>query len=174
MEKNNLKLDAKKVEGLTQSLLKARKNNLKQAQDVAHRLELVREFKEVEYINDSKATDIEAVFYSLTSMVKPVVWIMEVNNPNKDFSSIKNLVRQKVKAIICVGDNKETVIDQLLDEIKLFVSAVSIEEAVNFANIYSTVGEVVLFSPSSPTDQKNGDYKLRGENFKNAVIQLNQ
>jgi UDP-N-acetylmuramoylalanine--D-glutamate ligase len=174
MEKNNLKLHAKKVENTTHSLLKARKNNLKQTQDVAHSLELVREFKEVEYINDSKATDIESVFYSLTSMDKPVVWIMEVNSSSKDFSPIKNLVKQKVKSIICIGDNKEIVIDQLLDEIKLFVSAVSIEEAVNFANIYSTVGDVVLFSPGLPTDHRNGDYKLRGENFKNAVNQLNQ
>jgi UDP-N-acetylmuramoylalanine--D-glutamate ligase len=172
MEKSNVKLSEKKSEKLSNPLLSARKSNLAQVLDNAHRLELVREFNNVEYVNDSKATDIEAVFYSLTSMKKPLVWIMEVNNENEDFSVIKNLVKQKVKAIICIGKNREIVINQLIDEIKLFVSAIDIAEAVKAAQIYSTVGDTILFSPGSANIIQNQNYKTRGDSFKNEVNQL--
>lgn len=172
MEKYNEELNVKKANGNSNPLISARKINLKQVLDKTHDLEFVREFNQVDYINDSKATSLESVFNSLSAIQKPVVWIMEANSETIDFTIIKNLVKQKVKAIICIGENKEIVIEHLLDEIKLFVTAADLSEAVNHAAIYSTVGDVVLFSPGTSANSLENNFKTRGENFKTSVNQL--
>ncbi|MCB0520399.1 MAG: UDP-N-acetylmuramoyl-L-alanine--D-glutamate ligase, partial [Saprospiraceae bacterium] len=137
-----------------------------------HRLEQVAIVNGVDYINDSKATNVDSVFYALQAMEKPVIWIAGGTDKGNDYGPIENLVRQKVKALICLGiDNSklQSVFSPILKNIEEVKSA---KEAVDRATIYAENGDVVLLSPACASFDLFKNYEDRGEQFKKSVFEM--
>lgn len=137
-----------------------------------HRLEFVAEINGVEYINDSKATNVDSVFYALQAMEKPVVWIAGGTDKGNDYSPIEDLVRQKVKALICLGVDNEKLMGVFSPILKNIEEARSAKEAVERATIYAESGDVVLLSPACASFDLFKNYMDRGEQFKAAVLSM--
>jgi UDP-N-acetylmuramoylalanine--D-glutamate ligase len=138
-----------------------------------HRLEFVAEINGVEYINDSKATNVDSVFYALQAMEKPVVWIAGGTDKGNDYSPIEDLVRQKVKALICLGVDNKKLMGVFSPILKNIEEARSAKEAVERATIYAESGDVVLLSPACASFDLFKNYEDRGNQFKAAVHDLN-
>ena len=134
-----------------------------------HRLEKVAIKNDITYINDSKATNIDAVWYALDAMTEPVVWIVGGTDKGNDYSSLMDLVENKVKAIICMGIDNSKIHEAFSTQIKIIEDTQSAEEAVNVATKYAKSGDVVLLSPACASFDLFKNYKDRGEQFKEAV-----
>lgn len=137
-----------------------------------HRLEFVAEINGVEYINDSKATNVDSVFYALQAMEKPVVWIAGGTDKGNDYSPIEDLVRQKVKALICLGVDNQKLLGVFSPVLKNIEEARSAKEAVERASIYAESGDVVLLSPACASFDLFKNYEDRGNQFKKEVMNL--
>jgi UDP-N-acetylmuramoylalanine--D-glutamate ligase len=162
--------------GIAGSVLKIRKEIIRESlmdfQGVEHRLESVLKVHGIEFINDSKATNVNSTWYALESMHSPVVWIAGGVDKGNDYESLKELVRDKVKVLICLGkDNKKlhTAFEGLVDEI---VDTDNIREAVKKAYHFGTNGDVVLLSPCCASFDLFENYEQRGRFFKEAVREL--
>jgi UDP-N-acetylmuramoylalanine--D-glutamate ligase len=164
------KLSREKIERLTDRLLSERENNLKRVLEIDHRLETVCEQDGVEYINDSKATDVSATLYSLQCLEKPVIWIMSCTDRYSDLSRLKSMVEQKVKAMIYVGAQDDELVEEFIDSASLIVRADSLEEALIEAARLGLEGDAVLFSPASPSGDLYDSYKQRGEAFSTILL----
>lgn len=140
--------------------------------NVAHRLERVRELNEVVFYNDSKATNIEAVFYGLQAMDKPIVWIVGGQDKGNDYSILLPLVKEKVKTIICMGiDNSK--IRSAFQHLNIpMLETGSATEAVKVAYEQASKGQVVLLSPACASFDLFKNYEDRGDQFKAAVLAL--
>jgi UDP-N-acetylmuramoylalanine--D-glutamate ligase len=152
-----------------------RKNKIREAvqtfQSLEHRMESVATVRGVEFINDSKATNVNSTWYALESMTKPTVLILGGIDKGNDYSLIKELVQEKVKAIVCMGtDNKK--IHEAFDGIIKVVDTASAENAVRTSFELSTVGDVVLLSPACASFDLFKNYEDRGTQFKQAVKSL--
>lgn len=171
--KNNL-TDALnlKQQSSSEELINARKTSLGEFGGIEHRLEMVKQIDGVDFINDSKATDVNSTWYSLEYMTKPVIWIVGISDVDTDYSIFSELVEDKVKAIICLGENKEEVLNPVLDKVGCFAEANSIKEAAEIAQAFSTKGDVVLFSPACSSFHLFQNYKDRGQQFRKAVNEL--
>jgi len=137
-----------------------------------HRLEKVAAVNGVEYINDSKATNVDAVFYALKTMENPVVWIAGGTDKGNDYSPIISLVEQKVVALICLGADNEKLLRVFSPILKNLEEAGSAKEAVNRAALYAKPGNVVLLSPACASFDLFKNYEDRGEQFKTAVYEM--
>ena len=137
-----------------------------------HRLESVATIAGVEYINDSKATNVDATFYALDAMDKPIIWIVGGQDKGNDYESLIPLVEEKVNAIICLGIDNSKIIESFSPYIKVIEETKSAEEAVAVATSYSEEGEVVLLSPACASFDLFDNYKQRGNLFKEAVEKL--
>jgi UDP-N-acetylmuramoylalanine--D-glutamate ligase len=135
-----------------------------------HRLEFVASVNGVDYINDSKATNVDSVFYALQAMQKPIVWIAGGTDKGNDYRPIEDLVRQKVKALICLGADNGKLMRVFSPMLKNIEEAKSAEEAVERASIYAENGDVVLLSPACASFDLFKHYMDRGEQFKAAVL----
>lgn len=148
------------------------RNGLATFQAVEHRLENVLSIKDVLYINDSKATNVDAAWYALECQKKPVVWIVGGTDKGNDYSSLIPLAKEKVKAMICMGvDNRKfhESFDKIVPEIHDVTSA---QDAVQLASRLSTAGDVVLLSPCCASFDLFKNYEDRGRQFKEAVRNL--
>lgn len=148
------------------------RNGLATFQAVEHRLEKVLSIKDVLYINDSKATNVDAAWYALECQKKPVVWIVGGTDKGNDYSSLIPLAKEKVKAMICMGvDNRKfhESFDKIVPEIHDVTSA---QDAVQLASRLSTAGDVVLLSPCCASFDLFKNYEDRGRQFKEAVRNL--
>ena len=158
------------------NLLQIRKETIRKSleyfQGVEHRLEKVLTINKVNYINDSKATNINATYYALESMNSPTVWIVGGVDKGNDYSELKNIVTKKVKAIICLGENNLKIIDFFENLVEYIFDVDSMEEAVNIAYKISKSGENVLLSPACASFDLFDDFEDRGRRFKNAVRKL--
>ena len=141
-------------------------------QAVEHRLENVLSIREVLYINDSKATNVDAAWYALECQTRPVIWIVGGTDKGNDYSTLVDLAREKVKAIICMGlDNAkihaafEGVVPQMHD-------VTSAQDAVKLADSLAVAGDVVLLSPCCASFDLFKNYEDRGRQFKEAVRNL--
>jgi UDP-N-acetylmuramoylalanine--D-glutamate ligase len=172
MELKNKLTEARLAKGLNEDLLKARRSSLNEFSGIEHRLELVTERAGVEYINDSKATDVNSTWYSLEFMEKPVVWIVGLSDIDTDYSIFSELVGDKVKAIICLGENKEGALNSLLANVDCFAEASSIKEATQIASSIAMDGDVVLFSPACSSFHLFQNYKDRGQQFSKTALEL--
>ena len=148
------------------------RNGLASFQAVEHRLEKVLSIREVLYINDSKATNVDAAWYALECQTRPVIWIVGGTDKGNDYSSLLELAREKVKAIICLGvDNAkihaafEGIVPQMCD-------VTSAADAVKTADSLATPGDVVLLSPCCASFDLFKNYEDRGRQFKEAVRNL--
>lgn len=140
---------------------------------VPHRLEPVRELDKVVYINDSKATNVDAVTYALDAMEKPVVWIAGGTDKGNDYSPLMELVQEKVTALICLGVDNTKLKAAFGDRIENIQEAKSAQEAVDLASKVAQPGQVVLLSPACASFDLFKNYIDRGDQFRAAVQQLN-
>ncbi len=150
------------------------RKSLKSFQPIEHRLEPVLSLKDVLYINDSKATNVDAAWYALECQTRPVVWIVGGKDKGNDYSILNEVVRKKVKAIVCLGiDNSK--IHAAYEGIvgtERMVDTASAEAAVRAAAEFAESGDVVLLSPCCASFDLFKSYEDRGEQFKNAVRHL--
>lgn len=137
-----------------------------------HRLEFIRELDGVEYINDSKATNVDSVLQALRAMTKPIVWIAGGQDKGNDYSELEALVRQKVKALICLGADNTKLVEYFSPFIKNIEETTTAEEAAQRAKIYAEKGDVVLLSPACASFDLFENFARRGELFKEAVLEL--
>jgi UDP-N-acetylmuramoylalanine--D-glutamate ligase len=137
-----------------------------------HRLEKVLRINGVQYINDSKAVNVNATFYSLETMDNPTVWIVGGIDKGNDYESLLPLVNEKVKAIICLGFDNHKVIETFSNVVDFMIETSSIEEAVKIAYKLSVEGDAVLLSPACSSYDMFENLEDRGKQFKYAVRQL--
>ena len=152
-----------------------RKNQIREAvqtfQSLEHRMESVAMVRGVEFINDSKATNVNSTWYALESMTKPTVLILGGVDKGNDYSLIKELVEEKVKAIVCMGlDNQK--IHAAFDGVVKVIDTASAQNAVQTAYELATVGDAVLLSPACASFDLFKNYEDRGKQFKEAVMSL--
>ena len=158
------------------ALLNIRKETIRQSlehfQSVEHRLEYVLKINNVTYINDSKATNVNSVYYALESMHSPTVWIAGGEDKGNDYNELLPLVNEKVKAIICLGLNNEKIIQTFGSVVDMLVETHSMSDAVQVAYRLAQRGDTVLLSPACASFDLFENYEDRGRQFKNAVRQL--
>ena len=139
---------------------------------VEHRLEQVYKIQNVQYINDSKATNVNATYYALDSMRAPTVWIVGGVDKGNDYSELFALVNEKVKAIVCLGIDNEKIIGAFKNTVDVLVETNSMEEAVKVAYKLADKGDNVLLSPACASFDLFANYEDRGRKFKEAVRSL--
>lgn len=160
---------AAKATGISDSVIR---NSLKSFSPIEHRLEPVLSLNDVMYINDSKATNIDAAWYALESQTSPIVWIVGGKDKGNDYSILDELVKTKVRAIVCMGvDNSK--IHAAFEKFGLpMVDTLSADEAVKASAKLAKPGDVVLLSPCCASFDLFKNYEDRGEKFKQAVRKL--
>ena len=146
--------------------------SLSNFQGVEHRLEKVLKIQNVQYINDSKATNVNATFFALDSMAVPTVWIVGGVDKGNDYSEIMSLVREKVKAIICLGVDNKKIIDAFGNVVDMMVEVDNMRDAVITAMHIAEKGDAVLLSPACASFDLFQNYEDRGNQFKAAVKNL--
>jgi UDP-N-acetylmuramoylalanine--D-glutamate ligase len=158
------------------SLLKVRKDLIRESledfEGAEHRLESVLKINGVEYINDSKATNVNATFYALESMQTPTVWIVGGVDKGNDYLELMPLVREKVKAIVCLGLDNKKIVQTFSNVVDLIVETAGAEEATKVAYKIAEKGDTVLLSPACASFDLFENYEDRGNQFKQAVREL--
>lgn len=147
------------------------RDSLMQFSGVEHRLEFVRSLNSINYVNDSKATNINAAWYALSSYSSPIVWIAGGLGDNNDYTSLKELIASNVRSIIAIGEDKEKIFDMYCSKIRC-VKANSLEDAVSLASKEAKSGDTILFSPACKSFDMFANYEHRGLVFKKAVMSL--
>jgi len=158
------------------TLLKIRKATIRESlesfQGVEHRLEKVLKINNVIYINDSKATNVNATFYALDSLKTPTVWIVGGVDKGNDYSELLPLVNEKVKAIVCLGLDNEKIKAQFSNVVDILVETAGMQEAVKVAYKLADRNDTVLLSPACASFDLFANYEDRGRQFKEAVRHL--
>ena len=158
------------------NLLKIRKDTIRKSLEhfhgVEHRLENVLTINKVKYINDSKATNVNATYYALESMESPTVWIVGGVDKGNDYSELTKVVGKRVKAIICLGLNNMKIMSHFENMVEYVIETKSMQDAVNAAYKVSSSGDSVLLSPACASFDLFDDYEDRGRQFKSAVRKL--
>lgn len=137
-----------------------------------HRLEFVAKIGDVTFINDSKATNVNSTWYALDSYQTDIVLIMGGVDKGNNYNEIRELVKQKVKAIVCLGKNTRAIHDAFEDIVEVIVNTTTAQDAVEVANHLATRGDTVLLSPACASFDLFSSYEDRGNQFKQAVMQL--
>lgn len=145
---------------------------LKTFKNAEHRLELVQNHEEVDYINDSKATNLDSVKYALDAFDTPIVWIAGGIDKGNDYSLVQALVQEKVKALICLGKDNTKLITSFENIVPVVKSTDDLIKAVRWAKEMSAPGDTVLFSPACSSFDLFKNYEDRGNKFKEAVLAL--
>lgn len=157
-------------------LLNIRKQTIRESltnfQGAEHRLEKVLKIQGVQYINDSKATNVNSVFYALDSMTTPTVWIVGGVDKGNDYDELMPLVREKVKAIVCLGVDNTKIINAFNNVVDVMVETTSMSEAVQLAQRLAEKGDSVLLSPACASFDLFENYEDRGQQFKQAIFNL--
>jgi len=159
--------------GIAGNVLKIRNEVIREAlmdfQGVEHRLETVTKVHGINFINDSKATNVNSTWYALESMKGKTVWIVGGVDKGNDYSELHNLVENKVKAIVCLGMDNEKVMKAFSGKVESIVESQSMEEAVRAAYYLARDGETVLLSPACASFDLFESFEDRGHQFKVAV-----
>lgn len=148
------------------------KDSLTNFEGVEHRLENVQKVNGVQFINDSKATNVNATFYALEYLKEPVVWIVGGVDKGNDYEDLLPLVREKVKAIVCLGLDNEKLKSVFFNVVDMMIETAGAEEAVKVAYKLSQRGDTVLLSPACASFDLFENYQDRGRQFKDAVRNL--
>ncbi|MDT0539382.1 UDP-N-acetylmuramoyl-L-alanine--D-glutamate ligase [Croceitalea sp. P059] len=141
-------------------------------QGAPHRLEKVLKINHVEYVNDSKATNVNATYYALDGIKKPIVWIVGGVDKGNDYSELMSMVREKVKGIICLGMDNTKLIETFGNVVEPLVETFSMEEAIKVAYKIAERGDTVLLSPACASFDLFENYEDRGNQFKAAIKKL--
>jgi UDP-N-acetylmuramoylalanine--D-glutamate ligase len=164
---------AASVAGATMDI---RKEKIREAvetfENLEHRMEMVATVRGVEFINDSKATNVNSTWFALESMTKPTVLILGGIDKGNDYALLEDLVKEKVKAIVCMGVDNSKIHAAFDSKVSTIVDSASAEEAVDYAYRLATVGDVVLLSPACASFDLFKNYEDRGKQFKEAVKNL--
>lgn len=159
--------------GIAAKILDLRKDVIRESlsdfQNVEHRLEFVAKVHGIEFINDSKATNVNSTWYALESMTKPVIWIAGGVDKGNDYSALLELVQDKVKAIVCLGLDNQKIHKAFQDHVETIVDVTTAEDAVKEAYGLGRKGEIVLLSPCCASFDLFESYEDRGHQFKGAV-----
>ena len=162
--------------GLAASTIGLRKEKIREAiqsfEALEHRMEYVTTVRGVEFMNDSKATNVNSTWYALESMEKPTILILGGVDKGNDYSLIVELVKEKVKAIVCMGLDNRKIHEALGKDVELIVNTQSAKEAVQAAFHFATKGDMVLLSPACASFDLFKNYEDRGKQFKEAVREL--
>jgi len=162
--------------GLAASAIDIRKEKIREAlqtfESLEHRMETVGVIKNVEFINDSKATNVNSTWFALESMEKPVILILGGVDKGNDYSLLKELVKEKVKAIVCMGTETRKIHEAFGDIVPLMVNTQNAKDAVQSAFHFASKGDVVLLSPACASFDLFKNYEDRGNQFKLAVKEL--
>jgi len=157
-------------------ILRVRKNTIRESmsnfQGAEHRLEKVLKIHNVQYINDSKATNVNSVYFALDSISTPIVWIAGGVDKGNDYNELMPLVREKVKAIVCLGIDNQKLIETFGNVVDLMIETQSMEEAVKISAKIAEKGDTVLLAPACASFDLFKNYEDRGNQFKQAVRQL--
>ena len=160
---------AGKVLGIRKEVIR---ESLADFQGVEHRLETVIKVSGILFINDSKATNVNSAWYALESMQPGVVWIVGGIDKGNEYSELYGVVKQKVKAIVCLGKDNRKLLETFSDKVTTIVEAFSMEEAVRSAYYLAGKGDTVLLSPACASFDLFNNYEDRGRQFKAAVRNL--
>ncbi len=182
MEKSILALTGKHniknamAAAMTSTLLKVRKETIRESledfEGAEHRLEKVLKIQGVAYINDSKATNVNATFYALECMDNPTIWIVGGVDKGNDYTTLLPMVREHVKAIICLGIDNRKLIETFSNVVDFIIEVAGMEEAVKVAHKLSDENDNVLLSPACASFDLFDNYEDRGRQFKQAVRNL--
>ena len=182
MSISNLKLQGKHnvkntmASALASQLLNVRSQSIKDSlanfEGAEHRLENVQKVNGVQFINDSKATNVNATFYALECMEQSTVWIVGGVDKGNDYEDLLPLVREKVKAIVCLGEDNEKLKAIFYNVVDMMIETAGAEEAVKVAYKLSQPGDTVLLSPACASFDLFENYEDRGRQFKSAVRSL--
>lgn len=161
---------------LAGTTMEIRKEKIREAvqtfQNLEHRMEHVATIRGVEFINDSKATNINSTWYALESMDKPTILVLGGVDKGNDYSLLMDMVKEKVKAIVCLGLDNQKIHAAFDNVVPVIVDTASAQDAVAAAFSYSEKGDVVLLSPGCASFDLFKNYEDRGTQFKKAVIDL--
>jgi UDP-N-acetylmuramoylalanine--D-glutamate ligase len=161
------------IAGRTMDIRKEKiRESLTSFKSLEHRMEYVATVRGVDFINDSKATNVNSLWFALESMEQPVVLIMGGVDKGNDYSAIKDLVKEKVKAIVCLGVDNTPIQEALSDATPTMVNTGSMKEAVQSAFQLAAKGDVILLSPACASFDLFKNYEDRGRQFKEAVREL--
>ncbi len=159
-------------------ILEVRKKTIRESLEnfkgVEHRLELVATIDGVDYINDSKATNVNSAWYALESINRPIVWIAGGVDKGNDYTSLKPLAKERVKLMIALGTDTKKLEEEFRDEVRTIMHAESMEEVAQMARSYARNGDVVLLSPACASFDLFENYEDRGRKFKEAITKLAQ
>lgn len=162
--------------GIAGKLSKIKNDFIKQSlmdfEAVEHRLEFVLKINGINFINDSKATNVNSVYYALESMKTPVVWIVGGTDKGNDYSELIPFVQRKVKAIVCLGVDNKKIIDTFQDIVSNIIETKCMKDAVNAAYSLGSKGDSVLLSPACASFDLFKNYEDRGNQFKEEVRKL--
>ena len=147
------------------------RDSLMSFKGVEHRLEFVRTFEGVDFINDSKATNINATWYALSSYNKPLIWIAGGRGDNNDYSQLDELVKKNVKAVVCFGEEADNIFNHYYGMLRC-VKTSSLEESVQKAKELAEHGDIVLFTPACKSFDMFMNFEHRGQVFKEIVNNL--
>ena len=139
---------------------------------VEHRLEVVRKLDGVKYINDSKATNVNAVWFALDSIKTPLTLILGGRDKGNDYTELRDQLIEKVHTVIAIGESQKRIQEQIGDIIPHFIAADNMRVAVRYAQKQAKKGEVVLLSPACSSFDMFEDYEHRGREFKECVQHL--
>ncbi len=145
------------------------RDSLQDFQNIEHRLEFIASINGIEFINDSKATNVNSTWYALESMQKSVVWICGGQDKGNDYNELFDLVKEKVKAIVCLGKDNRKIISAFKDAVEIIVETDNAQDAVAASYKIGKKGDVVLLSPACASFDLFQNYEDRGMQFKRAV-----
>ena len=161
---------------LAATVIGLRKEKIRQAiqsfEALEHRMEALPMVRGVEFINDSKATNVNSTWYALESMTKPTVLILGGIDKGNDYSLIRDLVKEKVKAIVCLGLDNRKIHEAFMNDVPVIVNTTSAREAVHTSFRLANKGDAVLLSPACASFDLFKNYEDRGRQFKEAVREL--
>jgi len=162
--------------GIVAKVLELRNDTIRESmgnfKNIEHRLEHVAKISGIDFINDSKATNVNSTWYALESMTTDVVLIMGGVDKGNDYNMLKDLVKSKVKAIVCLGKDNKRIHDAFEDDVDVIVNTFSAEEAAQIAFHLAKRGDAVLLSPACASFDLFKSYEDRGNQFKAAVREL--
>lgn len=162
--------------GIVAKVLELRNETMRESmgnfRNIEHRLESVGKISGISFINDSKATNVNSTWYALESMTSDVVLILGGVDKGNDYDMLKPLVKQKVKAIVCLGKDNKRIHDAFEDDVEVIVNTMSAAEAAQVAYHLATKGDTVLLSPACASFDLFKNYEDRGRQFKDAVKEL--
>jgi len=162
--------------GISARVLEIRKEIIRESlsdfENIEHRLEFVAKINGIDFINDSKATNVNSTWYALESMQSPTVWIVGGQDKGNDYDMLLDLVKEKVKAIVCLGVDNSKIISAFSKAIPNIVEAQTADAAVQAAYRIAKKGETVLLSPACASFDLFENYEDRGRQFKHAVRRL--